>query len=219
MKVVAVVPMKLNNQRLPGKNTRCFSDGTPLCNSIFSTLLNVKLIDEIYVFCSDPQIVQYIPDGIKYIERSKSLDQNCTTMNEVLKSFTSIISSDIYILTHATAPFVSKESIEKGLRAVLNNGFDSAFSVKKVQDFLWKDGKPINYKLNDIPRTQDLPIIYEETCGFYIFQEHLIKNMNRRIGDNPFMVEVSEIEAIDVDTHIDFEIADAIYTKIINKEE
>lgn len=217
MKTVAVVPMKLNNQRLPGKNTKCFSDGTPLCNCVFSTLLDIKMIDELYVFCSDSQICEYIPDGIKYLERPKSLDQNSTTMNEVLKSFISLVSSDAYILVHTTAPFITKESIENGLRAVKDGEYDSAFSVKRIQDFLWMDGKPINYKLNDIPRTQDLPVIYEETSGFYVFQKHVVEKMNQRIGDNPFMVEVSEIEAIDIDNPIDFEIANAIYMQTLSK--
>lgn len=217
MKVVAVVPMKLNNQRLPGKNTKCFSDGTPLCSCIFKTLLSVEKIDEIYVFCSDSKITEYIPDGIKYLKRSESLDQNSTSMNEVLKSFTSMVSSDVYLLTHSTAPFISKESIEKGLDAVLGGEYDSAFAVRKVQDFLWKDGKPFNYELNNIPRTQDLPVIYEETCGFYIFKNHVIRDLDRRIGDAPYMVDVSEIEAIDIDAPVDFEIADAVYTKRISK--
>ena len=31
MKVTAFVPMKLNNERLPGKNTKAFTNGKPLC--------------------------------------------------------------------------------------------------------------------------------------------------------------------------------------------
>ena len=50
MKVVALVPMKLNNRRLPNKNTKPFTNGKPLCHYILSTLLKVKEIDEIYVY-------------------------------------------------------------------------------------------------------------------------------------------------------------------------
>ena len=35
--------------------------------------------------------------------------------------------------------------------------------------------------------------------------------MNRRIGDNSKMIEVSEIESIDIDEEEDFKIADAIF--------
>ena len=34
MKVVVMIPIKLNNERVPGKNLKCFSDGTPLINFI-----------------------------------------------------------------------------------------------------------------------------------------------------------------------------------------
>ena len=37
MKTVAVVPMKLNNRRLPQKNTKPFTNGKPLCWYILST--------------------------------------------------------------------------------------------------------------------------------------------------------------------------------------
>ena len=35
--------------------------------------------------------------------------------------------------------------------------------------------------------------------------------LNRRIGDKPYIVEVSEIESVDIDEAEDFMIADAIY--------
>lgn len=53
MKIVAVIPIKLNNERVPVKNIKCFSDGTPLICCIQSTLMKSKLIDEIYVYCSN----------------------------------------------------------------------------------------------------------------------------------------------------------------------
>ena len=84
---------------------------------------------------------------------------------------------------------------------------------------MWKDGKPFNYDLDNIPRTQDLDPIYAETSGFYIFKPEVIKGLHRRIGNKPFMVEVSTIEAADVDEPEDFMIANAIYNQIILKHE
>lgn len=218
MKVVAIVPMKLNNRRLPQKNTKCFTNGKPLCYYILSTLLKVERISEIYVYCSNPDIQEFIPKGIKYLERSKSLDQDTTKMNEVLQHFSSEVEADVYVMTHTTAPFITKKAIGRGLEAVLDDDYDSAFAAKKLQDFLWKDGIPFNYELNNIPRTQDLPIIYEETSGFYIYRKEVISNLNRRIGKKPFIVEVGEIESIDIDEQEDFMIADAIYNHLILKE-
>lgn len=214
MKTVAVVPMKLNNRRLPQKNTKPFTNGKPLCYYILSTLLTVPGIDDVYVYCSNPDIKEFIPDGVKYLRRSESLDQDTTKMNEVLKCFADDVPADIYVMTHTTAPFILAESISKGLKAVLNGNYDSSFAAKKLQDFLWKDGQPFNYALDSIPRTQDLPPLYEETSGFYIYRREVMTELGRRIGDKPYIVEVGEIESTDIDEEEDFMIADAIFNHI-----
>ena len=219
MKTVAIVPMKLNNRRLPQKNTKPFTNGKPLCHYILSTLLTVDGIDEVYVYCSNPDIQEFIPNGVKYLRRSENLDQDSTKMNEVLKCFAKDVSVDIYVMTHTTAPFITRESISKGLKAVESGEYDSSFAAKKLQDFLWKDGAPFNYELDSIPRTQDLPPLYEETSGFYIYKKEVIMELNRRIGDKPFIVEVSEIESVDIDEAEDFMIADAIFNQIIKNQQ
>lgn len=218
MKIVAVVPIKLNNERLPNKNIKPFDNGLPLCHYIFETLKKINNIDEIYVYCSNPKIKEYIPNNVKFLKRSETLDQNSTKINEVLTAFANDVAADIYIMTHATAPFISPKSIEKGLDAVISGEFDSSFAAKKIQTFLWKDNKPFNYDLDNIPRTQDLSPLFEETSGFYIYKWNTIVNNNRRIGKNPFMVEISTIESCDIDTQEDFVIANAIFNQIIKHE-
>ncbi len=208
MKIVAVVPMKLNNERLPNKNTKRFSNGRPLCSYIFNTLLSIDVINEIYAYCSNKEIIKYLPLGVKYLERSKSLDTNSSTMNDVLNRFVDEIDADIYVLTHTTAPFIKKDTIIECVRKIIEEGYDSAFTVRKVNDFLWKDNVPLNYSLTNIPRTQDLPDIYKETCGVYVFKKSVMKMLNRRIGNNPYMKEVDPYEAIDINELFDFEVAD-----------
>lgn len=218
MKIVALVPMKLNSERVKNKNIRKFDNGRPLCTYILDTLKNVNNIDEIYVYCSDEKIKDYIPEEIIYLKRSNSLDQSTTKINEVLKAFAQDVDADYYVLTHATAPFITKETIEKGVEIIRNGEYDSVFTVTKLQDFLWKDNKPLNYSLDAIPRTQDLEPLYEETSGLYIYSKELILKEGRRIGYNPFLLEVSKIEALDIDTEDDFFISNAVSSKILVKK-
>lgn len=217
VKIVAVVPMKLNNRRLPQKNIKPFTNGKPLCWYVLTTLLQIKDIDKVYVYCSDERIKEYIPEGICFLKRDGSLDQDTTKMNEVLNAFAKEVEADIYVMTHTTAPFISKESIEKGICAVRDKDYDSSFAAKKLQDFLWKEGVPFNYELDNIPRTQDLPVIYEETSGFYIYKSNVMTEWNRRIGKKPYIVEIGEIESIDIDEEEDFIIADALYNFALSK--
>lgn len=212
MRVVAVVPMKLNNNRLPNKNIRPLSDGTPLCSLIFSTLLSVHELDEVYVYCSNDEIQKYIPRGINFLQRSALLDTDTTTMNEVLLAFANGVPSDIYVLSHATAPFISCSSIRKGIQAVAASGYDSAFAARKVQEFLWQNEMPINYDVGRVPRTQDLPEMFAETCGLYVYRHDLITRQKRRIGLRPLIIEVDSLEGIDIDEADDFILADALYS-------
>lgn len=218
MKTVAFVPIKTNNERLPGKNTKPFTNGKPLMTYILDTLNQVQNVDETYVYCSNESVMQYMPEGIKFLKRDPYYDLSSTSFNEVLTSFAELVNADVYVLTHATAPFIKAESIERGVDAVVNHGHDSATAVLKLQEFLWKDGKPFNYDVNHIPRTQDLEPMYAETCGLFVYTRDLILNKKRRIGDNPYLVEVSKIEATDINEHEDFLIADALYQLIKQKD-
>lgn len=214
MKTVAFVPIKLNNERFPHKNTTPFTNGKPLISYILDTLKNVNNIDEVYVYCSSEEIVEYLPEGVIFLKRDPYLDLSTTSFNEVLTTFADRVDADIYVLTHATAPFIKAESIEKGVSMVQSKEYDSALSVARLQEFLWKDGKPFNYTVTNIPRTQDLPLMYTETCGLYVYTKDVI-NQKRRIGDKPYLVEVSKIEATDINTKDDFIVADAIFNSNI----
>lgn len=210
MRTVAFVPIKLNSERLPMKNVRSFTNGEPLIAYILATLKRVTNVDECYVYCSSDTIKPYIPDGIKFLKRDPYYDLPDTKFNEVLKSFARLVDADTYVLTHATAPFINAESIEEGIRKVNIEGYDSAFAVRPLQEFLWKDNKPYNYDLRSIPRTQDLDKLYKESCGLYVYQKSLIEQ-GKRIGENPFLLQITEIEACDINTEEDFYLADAIY--------
>lgn len=218
MKVVAVVPIKLDNERLPNKNVTRFDNGEPLISYILQTLLAVENINEVYVYCSDEGIRDYLPNEIKFVKRSKLLDSADTKINEILFSFAEDVPGDIYVLAHATSPFIQAQRIDEGLSKVMWGGYDSAFAVQKVQEFLWRDGEPFNYDLAMVPRTQDLPPLYSETSGFYVFTRDLIINTRRRIGFSPYLVEVPKMEAIDIDEKEDFDIANAIFNWTLRKD-
>lgn len=214
-RTVAFVPLKLNNERLPGKNTKSLSDGTPLVTLILDTLQKVNNVDDIYVYCSNTSVVDYLPHGVKFLKRSEHLDQSTTKINEVLSSFANDVPADVYVLAHATAPFLKRESIETGVNMVCSGQYDSALTVHKMQEFIWKDGQPMNYDLAAVPRTQDLDPLFIETTGLYIYTQDLIVQRNTRIGDRPYLIEVSSIESLDINNPMDFEIADAVYTHVL----
>lgn len=80
---------------------------------------------------------------------------------------------------------------------------------------MWLDGKSINYDPLNAPNSQNLPEVVALNFGATITsKEDLIRNRNI-IGKHPKFVITSDIEAIDIDTPLDFYIAEQIYIKTI----
>ena len=85
--------------------------------------------------------------------------------------------------------------------------------MSSVKEFLWLDGRPLNYDPLNAPNSQDLPNVVALNFGVTVVsREDLIKNRNI-IGKRPKFVVTSDIEAIDIDTPLDFYIAEQLYIK------
>jgi CMP-N-acetylneuraminic acid synthetase len=93
------------------------------------------------------------------------------------------------------------------IEAVKTGKYDSAFVVSKIQDFLWMNGKPLNFDPANVPRSQDLDSIYRETSGLYVFTRESYMYGHARMGKHPYMKEVSFKEAVDINNPEDFELA------------
>lgn len=209
MKVVAFVPIRLNSKRVVGKNLKMLG-GKPLMCYILDTLANIKKIDEVYVYCSQESIKEYLPEGVKFLKRPEYLDRDETLGKEIYEEFTKTIDADIYILAHTTSPFMKQETLENALDKIVNDGYDSAFSCEKIQTFTWYDGKPLNYDLKEIPRTQTIEPVYVETSAFFMFKRDIWKVHKQRIGFKPYMAQVDKIEGVDIDWPEDFDFAEKI---------
>lgn len=218
MKTVAFVPIKLNNQRTPGKNTKKFDDGTALITVFLKTLIKSEEIDELYVFCSNEKIKEFLLPGVTFLKRPEFLDTQQATPQDIISEFIKLVDADIYGVCHCTSPFVSVEHIDECFKSVKNNNYDSSFTGEKIQRLLWKNNNtPLNFNPEKIPRTQDLEPIYNEVSAAYVFKKEVFKKYKRRIGLNPHITEVSGIECVDIDYPEDFQIANAIYMNIIKK--
>ena len=95
-------------------------------------------------------------DGIHFLERPAYLDLPTSNFSQIFEEFMTSVNADVYVYAHATAPFVSTETICELIKAVHSGEYDSAFCASKIQDFLWKDGRPLNFDAQNLPRSQDI---------------------------------------------------------------
>lgn len=207
MKIVAIMPIKLKNERCPGKNTRLLGE-KPLLQYELDTLKETRLCDSINVFCSDDAVVPFLPENVRFIQRQKELDLPTSNFTQIFTCFMNAIDADIYVYAHATAPFIPVETMKTCIEAVKSGEYDSAFCAVKLQDYLWKNGEPLNFDATNLPRTQDLEPIYQETSGVYVFTKEVFQHYKRRIGVKPFIKKVTFREAVDIDTPEDFDLAE-----------
>ena len=209
MKTVGLVVIRLNSKRLPQKNIKPLG-GKPMCWHVINTLLQAREIDDVYVYCSDPAIVGYMPRGAIFLQRDKWLDGDEIKVKDIYGAFIKEVDANVYVAACTTSPFLKPVTVSAGISQIKAGGHDSAFTVKRAQTFAWYQGKPLNYDPRDVPRTQDIEPVFVETSGFFAFKKEVWTAHGRRIGFTPYMCEVDDIEAIDIDTPEDFEFAEII---------
>ncbi|MDL2288115.1 acylneuraminate cytidylyltransferase family protein [Oscillospiraceae bacterium OttesenSCG-928-F05] len=209
MKTVAFVTIRLNSKRVPQKNIKMVGS-RPMCWHVVNTLLQVPEIDDVYVYCSDPVIKEYIPGEAIFLQRDKYLDGDLIKAKDTYSAFIKDVDADIYLAGCTTSPFTQVSTVADAVRQVQSGKYDSAFSAKRIQTFAWYNGSPINYDPQDVPRTQDMEPVFVETSAFFIFKKEIWTEHGRRIGFHPYISEVGEIESIDIDTPEDFEFANLI---------
>ena len=214
-RIVALLPMKANSERVPGKNFREFY-GKPLFRWMLDTLLSVEAIDLVVINTDARAILE--SNGLSDSERVLIRDRkpeicgDMVSMNAVIGDDVSNVEADIYLMTHTTNPLVSSDTVKNALAAFQEareeSRADSLFTVNKIQTrFYRSDGSPVNHDPDNLVRTQDLEPWYEENSNLYIFTGHSFASTGARIGSKPMMFETPKLEAIDIDTPEDWDFA------------
>jgi CMP-N-acetylneuraminic acid synthetase len=218
MRIVALLPMKANSERVKGKNFRDFG-GKPLFKWVLDTLLSVAEIDLIVINTDARHILaEYgLIDNERILirDRNEEICGDLISMNLIIKDDIKNIDSDIYLMTHTTNPFLSRHSvqaaIEKFQTTVKAGGADSLFTVNKVQDRFYDiDVQPINHDPANLIRTQDLDPWYQENSNLYLFSKESFNKTDARIGANPTMLVTAPYESTDIDTPDDWELGEVM---------
>jgi len=208
METAAFIPVKERSTRVPNKNFRDFN-GYPLYEHFFRKLHPRNPFDSVYVN-TDSKEVKDCADkyGYNIINRPSYLSEDDANGNDLLLYDAEQINVDIYFQLFVTAPLLHPKTIYECYENLTSNeDIDSVFTVEKHNSFFWTNNSPMNYDPTELPRTQDLDAIYEETTGLYGITRESLLERECRIGYNPSYVEVDNIEAIDIDTKPDLELA------------
>lgn len=212
-KIVALVPMRHNSQRIQGKNYRPLG-GKPLYQHIIETLLAVPDITGVVVDTDSAPVMDGLRANfpqVRVLERPEHLRADSIPMNEILAHDTAQIEADFYLQTHSTNPLLKAATLSRAIQTFLKEypAWDSMFSVTRLQTRLWDAlTRPINHNPAILLQTQDLPPVYEENSCLYLFTRQTLLTRRNRIGERPLMFEVPAEEAWDIDEELDFAVTD-----------
>ncbi|WP_250631101.1 acylneuraminate cytidylyltransferase family protein [Rhodoflexus caldus] len=217
--IAAIVPMRHNSERVPGKNYRSFN-GKPLFHYVTESLLKVPAITQVVIDTDSPTVIDYarkhFPQVI-LLERPEHLRDGSIPMNDVLLNVINQVQADFYLQTHSTNPLLSAATIQKAVDLFLKQYpiYDSLFSVTRLQTRLWDElARAINHNPNILLRTQDLPPVYEENSCLYLFDKKILVERHNRIGNRPYLLEIPKHEALDIDEEIDFTVAEMVHKAV-----
>jgi len=213
--VVALLPMKAHSERVPGKNFRDLC-GKPLCRWILDTLLEVEAIDRVVINTDARSQLEAhgISDADRVLirDRPRHLCGDMVSMNLVLADDVAHVPAKLYLMTHATNPLLSAETVGRALDAFhANPDSDSLFSVTRTQTRFYRgDGSPVNHDPAKLMRTQDLEPWFEENSCLYLFTSESFAAARARIGNRPMLFETPKVESIDIDDQSDWNLAEAV---------
>ncbi len=215
--LIALMPMRHESVRIPGKNYRAFGDGRPLYQHTLDKLLACKRIERV-VINTDSELIKeqcldIYPDVI-VIDRPSELLGDWVPMNDILLHDVEKIESTFYLQTHSTNPLIGLKTFDDAINIFMEKYpiYDSVFSVTKRQCRYWDElSRPVNHNDNILLKTQDLPPYFEENSCFYIFSGEEFVKTRKRIGNRPYMYITDALEAVDLDEEHDFIIAEKLF--------
>lgn len=219
MKITAVIPIRSGSQRVRDKNLRPFAD-TNLMELKIKNLLQVPELTSIVVNTNSEEAIEIVNKsymgGVKTHRREEYYASSQCSGSEFFRHLGEVTDTDIFVYCPCTSPFVKPQTISQCINQFLSSsGYDSLATVSSIKEFLWLDGKPVNYAPTHAPNSQDLPDVVALNFGVtVVWKEDLIRNCNI-IGTKPRFVMTDDIEAIDIDTPLDFYIAEQLYKKLV----
>ena len=216
-RLVAVVPVRQGSRRVANKNFKPFG-GQSLLEIKLAKLKQIPGIDEIVVN-TDSELAIEIANryGVSHLRREAYYASSACTNSEHWRNLAETTEAEYVMHTLCTSPLIAMNTYTKVLEAftskVLTGTHDSVNTVRKVKEFLWMNGKPINYTIGKSPNSQDLPDVVALTFGISIVSRKAMIERSNVVGNCPVFYPLDEIEAVDIDTHLEFEFADYLYNK------
>lgn len=220
-RIIAVIPARGGSKRLPRKNILDLAEKPLIAWTIEAAQMSVG-IDEIIVTTDDSEIEQVANSfGARVIIRPDHLaSDTASSIDVVLHAIESQKEKyDYVLLLQPTSPLRNCKHINDVINMLFEKKADAVISVSETEHSpLWAGELPEDNNMNNFirdevknSRSQDLPVFYNLNGAVYMVEiEKLKAEKSFLLSKNAFAYEMKREESIDIDTLLDFEIANLI---------
>lgn len=215
MDICGLIATRKDSKRVKNKSTRKFGSSN-LSKIKINQALKIKKFKNIYFSSDIPELNKYASKkGLILIKRPKKYLGKCTISDLAPFLVKNIKENHIcYLMT--TSPLIKYKTLQKAVNIYekLNfSKYDSLNTFEIVKDFLWGKNKPINYKLEKQPMSQNLGGVFKHIPAIAIMSKKKIIKFRNVLGKKPYKMFLKKPESFDIDTIYDFKISELYYKK------
>ena len=213
--ITAVVPVKANSRRLPGKNILPFGNSNLLIHKI-EQLKQVDGITDIVVSSDSDEMLRMASDcGVKALKRPEKYANESVPFGRFLDYLCEELPNEHLLWACVTSPLVEPYLYKKAIKLYfekLTEGYDSLITLEPKQTFFMDKNGPLNFKTGlEHKNSEFLEPIYHFTNGINIAPKGKIAEWHYNYGPNPYKLFVNKREAADIDDIYDYVCALAMY--------
>jgi len=225
-KILAVITARGGSKRLPNKNILDLGNKPLIAHTIVEAKKS-KYIDKVIVSTDDDKIVEISKKygaEVPFI-RPAELSNDTADSISVLKHSIEFFNNeyDYIVLLQPTSPLRKTEDID-GAIELLNNDIEAVVSVCETEHSpLWANTLPVNKSMKDFikeevknKRSQDLPTYYRLNGAIYVADIKYLYKLNGFIGEKTNAYVMSQKHSVDIDTELDFKLAEIIIESELN---
>ena len=216
--IVSIIPARGGSKGIFRKNIKPLA-GKALIAYTIEQSLHSKSIDRTIVSTEDSTIKpitrQY---GAEIIERPKDLARDTISSELVIEHAINVLNEegfdlDIIVFLQCTSPLRRENDIVNAIKLLLDNNYDSVFSVTKNRHFVWREDKDHLTALFDYknrPRRQDRNPEYIENGSIYAFRRGIFKTEKNRICGKRGIYVMPYEYSFEIDEPFDFWLCEQI---------
>lgn len=220
MKILGIIPARGGSKGIKRKNLRLLHKN-PLIYYQIQNALKSKFVDDIVITSDSNEILNYGSNFPAYLrKRPKNLADDVTTLDPVIYDAVEYMESttgeeyDMVITLQPTSPLLSHKSLDAAIEKFIHKNLDTLLPVTDATHLYWNEKNGIispdyDNRLN----RQWLPKKYKENGAFLITRREYVK-INSRFGEKLDIFILDEIEGLDIDTKIDFLIAEVAIKRL-----